>query len=174
MENTRKENFRGKWELLKSGWRGLLAGQTKCFRDKIEKDPKASKAWKELSGNLKGLKKKDTVLGFIVPFFLLAIGMVSPCFTDSFKAIFCAFAIFYGWCGFVSLFVSMEARRGILVLYVIDCLLSLVLTSICFWMTFIVNFVVAACFVIYSVISIWSDSNYALPFFYGGDGGGGN
>ena len=31
MENTRKGNFREKWELLKSVWRGLLTGQTKYF-----------------------------------------------------------------------------------------------------------------------------------------------
>lgn len=122
---------------------------------------------KELSGNLNGWKKKDVVLGFIVPFFLLAVGMVSPCFTDSFKVIFCAFVPFYGWGCFAS-FGSKKVRELIFCWHFISSILSLVFVSICSWTTFVVNFVVAACFALYSFISISSDYYWNIWWWLGG------
>lgn len=95
MENTRKENFREKWELLKSGWRGLLAGQTKCFAEVVH----SHNAFIDESK----VTTRHCFWGLWIPGMLFLIGLLVLVFSDSAPLKALALFPFYCWTFLMSL-----------------------------------------------------------------------
>lgn len=95
MENTRKGNFREKWELLKSVWRGLLSGQTKYFAELVH----SHDAFIEESE----VTTRHCFWGFWIPGILFLIGLLVLVFSDSAPLKALALFPFYCWTFLMSL-----------------------------------------------------------------------
>lgn len=95
MENTRKENFRGKWELLKSGLKAGLRSLMKAKVDVI----RTKHEWFDYSD----MTVKRYVFAVIVSFFLFWMGMGLSFFTENVLILAFALLPFYSWCFILSL-----------------------------------------------------------------------
>lgn len=89
MENTRKGNFREKWELLKSVWRGLLTGQTKYFAELVH----SLNAFIDESE----VTTRHCFWGLWIPGMLFLIGLLVLVFSDSAPLKALALFPFYCW-----------------------------------------------------------------------------